>query len=55
MGGLIDYMEREPDKDAAEDFDTPVTGYGNEALWENQRTVPPAKVKSTARDDRSPL
>ena len=33
MGGLIDYMDR-PETQTDDDIDAPVTGFGNEALWE---------------------
>ena len=35
---LIDYMDREM-ADGSDEIDTPVTGYGNEALWEEPRIV----------------
>lgn len=33
MGGLINYMDRTP-VETEEEINSPVTGYGNEALWE---------------------
>lgn len=32
--GLLDYMDRDV-ADSAVEIDTPITGYGNEALWED--------------------
>lgn len=35
MSSLVDYLNR-PSGAEVEEIDTPVTGYGNEALWEMQ-------------------